>query len=163
MLSLRLLLLTGWVLLIVAGCSRKTMTSTSEVRDSTVIKYVPRLVEVKVPGDTVTIKELIECDELTNKPKPFLRKSKTAKAKVSVAIDKRGMLTATGGCDSLKTVVQTMDKEIFRLRHESKTQTETKIEYKTRTIDKWARTICLIEVIALAGYIFYKLNRIKFV
>lgn len=156
-----LLLLTGWVLLTVAGCSRKTTASTSEVKDSTGIKIEYRDVPVLVPGETIKSVEYIECDSTTNKPIPKEFEAAGNRSKLKGSIDKNGKMQQECTCDSLNLVVKAMDKEIFRLRHESKTQTETKIEYKTRTIDMWARTICLLEIIALAGYVFYKLNRIR--
>jgi hypothetical protein len=150
-----LLLLVG-ALLLVAGCSRKAITTTTEVKDSIVTRYVPRLVEVKVPGDTVAIYEYLECDSVTNKPKPFSAKAKSKKAHVAVVIDSTGKLSATGGCDSLKALLKAMDKELFHYRHEKKE--EVIPQFKTRKIDVILRWIAITYLLLTVAYILKKLN-----
>lgn len=145
------------LLLVVAGCSRKAAPSTSvEITDSTITKEVPRIIEVHVPGDTVIIQEYIECDSLTNKPKPKKLSASHARAFVSVSIDSTGMLEASGGCDSLRKEIEVMDKEIFRLRHEKKTITA--VEYKTRGIDIFCRWFTGIAIVLLIIYVILKIK-----
>ena len=144
--------------IVVMACSQKTAVSSTEVTDSTVTRYVTRIDTVTIPGEKVTLKEYIECDKVTNKPKPFKAKAKNGKAHVSVKIEPTGELTAQGGCDSLKQVVSLMDKEIFRLRHEKKLEVRVVKEYKTHWFDPPARVISLLAILFVAGYIFIKLN-----
>jgi hypothetical protein len=156
----RLLIGLLFILLVVAGCSRKAAPSiTSEVSDSTIIKYVPRIVEVKVPGETVTVKEYIKCDSVTNKPIPVKFSARGKKSKVIVEVDALGEATATGGCDSLEAAIQTMDKEIFRLRTEKRKEVIPDIEYKTYRIDKFCRTFTGIFFLVLLIYIIYKFKQ----
>ena len=153
------IILFSALLLMLCACSKQvTTSSTSEVSDSTYVREVPRLVEVFIPGDTVTLTQWIECDSATNKPKPSYAEASEGKAFLKVKVDKTGKLTASGGCDSLKRLVKTMDKEIFRLRHEKKfvTKTVTKIEYRTRWYDKAARVFSILVIIALIIYLKLK-------
>jgi hypothetical protein len=144
-------------LLVVVGCGRKAVPSiTSEVRDSIVVREVPRLVEVKVPGETVTVKEYIECDPVTNKPKQKDIKANTGRAHVAVAVRSDGLLTASGGCDSLTAVIQQMDKEIFRLRHEKREEVRVVTQYKTRDIDVFCRWFTAIVLLIIILYTIVK-------
>lgn len=150
-----------FVLLVVAGCSRKAAPSiTSEVRDSIIIQYVPRTVEVKLPGDTVTLTEYIECDSVTNKPKPVKFNVHSKRAKVKVEIDSEGKLTATGGCDSLKGVIQLLDKEILRLRSEKRKEVQVVTEYKTRGIDIFCRCFTGCFFLLLTLFVLFKLKKL---
>jgi hypothetical protein len=136
---IRIFLLAALFTITLASCSKKLTTTTTVVKDSIIVKEVPRMVEVFVPGATVTVKEYIECDSLTNKPKPKKIQAQTGKAFTSVEVKADGTLTAIGGCDSLQHLVQVLDKEVFRLRYEKKDSVLTKIEYRTRCIDKFCR------------------------
>jgi hypothetical protein len=148
------------LLMVVAGCSRKGVASTtSEVFDSTFMKEEPRIVEVKIPGDTVTIERFIECDPVTNKPIPFHEVMKSKRASVTVDIDASGRLNTTGVCDSLIEAITAMDKEVFHLKRELKKETIIKTEYKTRRIDTFCRWFTGIVMILALGLVFYKLNQ----
>jgi hypothetical protein len=143
-----LLIGLGLLILLVVGCSPRAVPSTTTdtktvVRDSIIVKEVPRIVEVKVPGETVVVKEFIECDSTTNKPKPKVIKARHGNAFVKVKIESDGSATATGGCDSLQALVEVKDKEILHLKEKltEKSKTETKVitQKKTRTIDIFCR------------------------
>lgn len=144
--------------IVVMACSQKTAVSSTEVTDSTVTRYVTRIDTIVVPGQKVTLKEYIECDKITNKPKPFKAKAKSGKAHVSVNIEPTGELTAQGGCDSLTQVINALDKEIFRLRHEKKLEVKVVKEYKTYWFDPPARFISLLTILVIGGYFIIKLK-----
>lgn len=154
------LLITIVAVVALASCSKRTVSTTTSVRDSIIIKEVVRVDTVKIPGETVTIREQIECDSLTNKPKPTSITVQKSKAKVSVRIDSAGMLTATGGCDSLEAVVKALDKEVFHMRHEQKKETITITEYKTRGIDKFCRWFTGISLLLIVLIVVLKIYRI---
>lgn len=121
-------LIIGLGILVVVGCGRKAVpTTTTEIRDSIIVKEVPRVVEVPVPGETVTVTEYIECDSVTNKPKPKKINARSGKAVMNIDVKADGSITGSGGCDSLKALIQTADKLIERYRSAQKT--EVKIEY----------------------------------
>jgi hypothetical protein len=132
---------------LLASCSPKVTSSVQkEVRDSIVYRDVPRIVEVQVPGETITLTEYIECDSITNKPKPKRFHAKANKAKVDITIKADGSITATGGCDTLQMMLTVMDREIFRLRRENEEILNTKTQFKTRWFDmmfRWAFGIIL--------------------
>lgn len=154
-----LLLFAGMMvlLLVVAGCCRKGMPSTTtEVSDSVHVKEVTRFIPVSTPGDTVEIERLIECDSATNKPKPFNIKKKSRQAGLVLSVDNAGKLTGTGICDSLHQVVEAKDKEIHRLRKE-KTVTEIPV-YVTSDFDIFCRWWFAITAIILIVTIFLKLK-----
>lgn len=153
------LLLSCLALFMVVGCSRKAVPATIEVRDSirTEIKY--RDVPVPVPGEKVKVIEYIECDSVTNKPKPVSIKAKGKKAFVNVTIDKQGKLEATGGCDSLVAIIQAQDKEIFQLRH----RREVKIQkvHEPRWYDIAARWISLFTLLGILLLILVTFLKLK--
>lgn len=133
-----------------SSCCKKFTTTTTIVKDSVIVKEVPRLVEVPVPGDTVKIIDVIECDSLTNKPKPKKIQATTGRAFTSVEVKADGTLTATGGCDSLLQVIEVMDREITRMRSETTETETTQIAYRATTFDIFLRWLFGI-VIAAVG------------
>jgi hypothetical protein len=159
-------LLSGLVLLMlmVEGCSRKVTSATEthevSVDDSTHIEYVPQYVEIKLPGDTVTVVQRIECDSLTNKPKPFMIKAKSTRMMLRVDLDSKGDLITTCAEDSLKQIVKTMDKTIFHLRHEVDVSKKIVPQYLTRKIDIICRWIAGIVVGLTVGYGIYRLTKL---
>lgn len=145
------------VLLVIlcAACSKKVAPSvTTEVRDSIIVKEVPRFIEVKVPGDKVEVVKWIECD--SNKIKPVAIKKKSGKATLLVTIDKKGILTATAICDSLMQVIETKDKEITQLRSTTRKETIIDVQYKTRFIDKVCRWIAGVVVLTGGAFVAKK-------
>lgn len=154
------LLTTIAAILLLASCSKRTTSTTSSVRDSIIIKEVVRIDTVKLPGATVTIREQIECDSVTNKPKPATLSGQGGRAKIKVSIDSAGMLTATGGCDSLNQIIKALDREVYHLRHEQKKETVTVTEYKTRGIDKFCRWFTGISLLLIILIVVLKIYRI---
>lgn len=145
------------LLFVMAGCGRKVVPSiTTEVSDSVHVKEVTRFVPVPIPGDTVTVERLIECDSVTNKPKPFNIKKKSKHASVVLTVDSAGMLTSTGVCDSLNKVIKAKDTEIYRLKS-TKTATTTPV-YITSGFDKFCRWFFAITLILIVGTIGMKLK-----
>jgi hypothetical protein len=155
----------------VVGCSRKVAPSTKTeertvVRDSIIIREIPRIDTVTVPGEKIVVREVIECDSVTNKPKAKTFKAKGEKAFVNVTIDEHGNATATGGCDDLKKAIIARDREIFRLRQEQqnskKEVTKTQIIYKTRRVDIFCRLFTGLALLFLLAVITYKIKTLKF-
>lgn len=151
------------LLLLVVGCRPTQVSSdtSTEVTDSTWTKETPREIEVRIERDTVILEHQIECDSVTNKPKPFTSIIRSGRLTQRVKVDSGGKLEAKSECDSLKKVFQAMDKEIFRLRHEKKETVKTvvKTEYKTRWYDMAARWIASIAIVIIGGYTLYKFNK----
>src|SRR5688572_2135268 len=105
------------LLLVMVGCSRKVTSSiTSKVTDSTTTREVPRIIPVSVPGKNVSVTMLVKCDSNTNQPIPTEVNATEESAFVNLFLDEEGVLTANGGCDSLKTEIETRDKIIERFR-----------------------------------------------
>jgi hypothetical protein len=146
------------LLIVTVGCGRKIMPSvTTEVKDSIVIKEVPRYIFVDVPGDTVKVPPVvIECDPVTNKPKPFRTAVKSGRASASATLNDKGELTIVSACDSLHRIVQVMDKELYHFRHESKSEIKTTIEYRTRKIDIICRWISGAVVALIVAFVAFK-------
>lgn len=145
------------LLLVVSGCSRRVTSSiTKQVSDSVFVKEVPRFIPINIPGDTVILERVIECDPVTNKPKPFDVKKKSKQATLIVTVDNNGKLNATSICDSLRKVVEAKDREISRYRSE-KTQVEIPV-YKTSEFDIFCRWWFAISVLIIIVTIFLKLK-----
>lgn len=146
------------LLSVVAGCGRKVVPSTTtEVSDSVLVREVPRFIPVPIPGDTVEVERLVECDSATNKPKPFTVTKKATRASLKVSIDTAGRLSSTGICDSMQKVVEAKDREIYRLRQE-KTVTEKPI-YLNSDFDNFCRWWFAATALILIVTIFLKLKQ----
>lgn len=155
-----MILLVLLLVLLLSSCSPKVITTTSEVKDSVRVEYVPREVLVQLPGDTVQVVQWIECDSTTNKPKPFTVKAKSSRSKLNLKVNSSGELTATASCDSLQQIVNVLDKEVFRLRHESSKNVEVVTQYKTRRIDIICRWYAGLSVLMLILFVVLKFYRI---
>jgi hypothetical protein len=152
----------GLVLLVWVGCGRKiTASSTTEVKDSTYIKEVPRLVSFTSPASKVMVKEFIKCDPRTNKPIPTKISGRNGQANEEIDIDSTGLLTGTAQCDSLKGVIEVKDKEIYHLRQQKETTTKVVTEFKTRSIDSFCRWFTGIGIVIAIALIFNKLKKIS--
>lgn len=145
------------LLSVVAGCGRKVVPSiTTEVSDSVLVREVPRFIPVPIPGDTVEIERLVECDSVTNKPKPFAVTKKATRASLQVSIDTAGRLQSKAICDSLQKIVEAKDREIRRIRKE-KTVIEKPV-YVTTGFDRFCRWWFAITATILIVTIFLKLK-----
>lgn len=156
-----ILLITFWAFLIIIlcnSCSNRVLTNTNEVKDSTWVGYKPREIKTFTAAISVDLVKKIECDPITNKPKPFKKEVNKSGAKAKAEIDSTGTLNVTGGCDSLEQVITVLDKEVFRLRHETKKETEVITEYKTRGIDKFCRWFTGIAVLGLIAFAYIKIK-----
>ena len=185
---LKSLLLTGWVLLIVAGCRAPgVVSSTSEVKekDSTFERTTARPVELTVDADSSSVQGKAELDlnivqwpsadsvkQKTNpcpekpaqivpvfKPKQWKATSKTSS--VDLSIDAAGNIKAKSNCDSVTAVAMALDKELFHFKHSTKTEVKVVEVYKTRWIDKVCRWISGIALLGAILFFFIKTNRIK--
>jgi hypothetical protein len=148
------------LLIVVAGCSRKVVSSTaSEVTDSIHVVEKTRDVLVHVPGDTVRIDRWIECDSVTNKPKPFIETKRGHKqASITTEMKSDGELISTATCDSLNEIITAKDKEIFELRTNNTAKTEQTIQYKKRGFDTFTNWYFAITALGLIAFIFHKLK-----
>jgi hypothetical protein len=120
------------------GCSSRKTVSTTTVtteKDSTYVREIPRNMEVKIERDTVTITEYIECDSVTNKPKPMKIEKHSTRASIDINIDQDGKITATSECDSLNAIIEVKDREIYRLT--LKETKETTVTEKGRVFPWW--------------------------
>ncbi len=147
------------------ACSKRVVPDSSIVTnntsDSTVVTNVIRADTVYIKGDTVRVTERIDCDKVTNKPVESTIHAKSGRSSIAVTIGKDGKLTATAVCDSLMEVVQVMDKEIFRLRHEAKLEVRTPpTQYITRKIDIICRYVAGGLLLLLIGFVAAKLTKI---
>jgi len=77
-----------------------------------------------------------------------------------VKIKADGSAIATGGCDSLSLLVETKDSIIYHLRKEVTMTEKTEPVYLTRDIDKYCRIYTGLSILAIAGYIFFKINKL---
>jgi hypothetical protein len=168
---MRGLFFIGFVcMLVVSGCSRKVTsnTTTTETFDSTHVENKPRLVPIELPGETAHAAGKVMLDS-SGSFIPVHIEGKKENAFVDVTIDKKGNVTAKGGCDSLKTVVEAMDKEIFRLKkvNNNKIITVTltkkvKVKvpvYRTRDIDIFCRWYFGITLFIVGLVVFLKFKR----
>ncbi len=145
-------------------------TTTSSVTDSTIIKENERWMVVEIPGEVMIIDNMIECDSITNKPKPFKKKAtKLAKPRpdgsldphqsgsmaATTTLDSTGKLTTECECLDQKRKVRALDREVTRLRTEKENKNTTKVkevERPVRWYDKACRTFTGLVIVAIAFY-----------
>lgn len=150
-------------ILSLAACAKKITPSNSIswlVEDSTHVGEVARQDTIYVPGDTIRLTQMIDCDKVTNKPKPTSGTARSIRGGVAISVDKTGKLVAIAVCDSLASVVTVMDKEIFRLRHSEKKEKEVIVEYRTRKIDIFCRYISGGLLLLIIGYVVAKVRKV---
>jgi len=107
---------------------------------------------IYLSGKVVESVQYIECDSVTNKPKPSTYKSKGDGASVTSTIDANGKQTIVSECDSLKEVIKRLNTTTFRERSESKEEIKTIEVYKTRSVDYFCRWVTGILLIVLAAF-----------
>jgi hypothetical protein len=149
-----LLLILIWL----SSCSRRVITQTVEhtIIDSVYVTLKPRDTTIYIPGDTVRITDIIECDSITNKPKPINISSRSGRAQAQVQITADGRLNILAHCDSLEQVITVMDKEIFRLRQEKRT-INVVTEKKPSKLRVWANNIAWTLAIIFLAIILIRL------
>lgn len=127
--------------LLFCACSKKTTTSTTTITETADTVEIVRVDTLTIEGDTVRITELIECDSITNKPKPFKLRSKSGRATLSVMVDAAGELKADATCDSLQKIIESKDKIISKLRLEKNVITKMQEPSKWQT---WFDVTCKV-------------------
>lgn len=139
------------------SCASKTFTTSKEVYDTTYVEYRDRLVTYRVPADSAKLVPIrIECDPVTNKPKPVMGKKKSGRATVTAGVNASGDLFARSDCDELKGEINAQDKIIRQLRRELEQRTKT--EYRVPLIHKVALWYMIITILLGAGYLVLKLK-----
>ena len=149
--------MTGLFMLMLAGCkSSQPAQHDTIIRDS--ISYVERYHTdtVSIPGDTLTLTAWIECDSITNKPKPVNSRSGSSRGSASITIDANGRLQADVILNLYKAQVQRLTKELYRAQQEKELIIEVKTEYKTRRIDIFCRWVAGFSLLIFALYTLKK-------
>lgn len=146
------------------GCASKvpSKTTTSEIKDSTIIHIKTVYDTLKVGKDSVIIVLTNPCPELGNagvakyKPQVFKHLSKNKRAKITVIRDSLGRQTIDCECLPYKEVIARQDSTIQHLRTEKSHVSETFVEYKTRWYDWVARSLALAFVVIFANTVISK-------
>jgi hypothetical protein len=143
------------LLLLVVGCSRKVMPSTTiVVKDSVIEKTVEKIVHLK--GDTILIEKKIECDPKTLQAKPFEEKISRGIQRLDVKVD-QGKLTVQTDCDSLLKIQNTI---IQKMHSESEKEVKPVIIHEAYWYDKYiARPLAFLFLLVaafVAGKIYLK-------
>lgn len=108
-------------MVVASSCKKLPIQSSTVVTDSTFVTEVIRIDSIVIPGDSIPFEVFIECDSITNKPKPLLFSTKSGRAFIEIRLDSAGMLEGICKADSLLKVVESQNQIITRLRFEKKT------------------------------------------
>jgi len=111
------------LLLIVFACRSVTPSTTTNTMDSTMVEVRERVDTLWMDGEILEIPVYIECDSITNKPKPMSIKKAGKNLSVNIGLNGKGLLRVKCKEDSLMMVTRKLDSIVFRLRHEDKTIT----------------------------------------
>ena len=149
--------------LVLASCKCNQVTQRdTTTRDS--ISYVERFHTdtVSIPGDTITLTAWIECDSITNKPKPVTGRSGSSRGSATVTVDSSGKLMANVILNQYKAQVQRLSKELFRARQEREVVVEVRTKYKTRTIDIYCRWFTGISLLVGILWVLWQIYKPRF-
>lgn len=124
------------------SCSRKSVTSSSKqvtvVKDS--VSFVETLIydTIILPADTLIQTFTIECDSLTNKPKPLQVSQKSGRSTQTIVLNNKGVLTAYCQTDSLLHIITGINRElaIYKALAYTKDDSVTSYTVQYRT-PKW--------------------------
>jgi len=156
------LLITVYCLLIFS-CKSPQITTERYRSDTTIIKEIPRLIEI--PGDTL-ISYSINIDSLAALiragvppsviEKTTIREDPVTKNRVGLLIDKLGNLTAI--CEIQEQQIQLLEKEITRLKSEQiKTTITEKPGFFQRIKNAWDLLIIFFFVMVLVLHFMKKI------
>lgn len=150
-----LILFSICLLLLVVGCGRKIVPSTTIVlHDSIIYKTEEKI--VRLPGDTIRIHKVIECDQKTNVAKDFKETRQQGINKTTVE-SKNGVLNVMSDCDSLLKIKNSI---IEKMHSENKTETKVVTEYEVYWYDKYlSRPLAILFLLVaafFAGKIYLK-------
>ncbi len=148
------------LMLLMPSCNRKQIASSSNtqliIKDSISIVEKIKLDTFIIAGDTILKTIQIECDSITNKPKPFEHKSKGKRTDNTLTLDSTGVLTSTCIADSLLHIVAQKEREIAVWKALAYTKDTYEIEY-IKYIPKFYK-ICFLVAISIIG-----LTTLKFI
>lgn len=136
------LYLCALIALFTISCSRKSTVSKTDTvtifRDSIYEKETVKLDTVIIPGDTLQTTFTIECDSLTNKPKPAKFQSNSKRLTQSIVVEKNGQILSKCIADSLIHVLASVNKEltIYKALAYTKSNSESTVIEKIK-IPKW--------------------------
>ena len=161
---IRLLLIYFLLLLAAAGmtsCKPTQITSERFYSDTTIIKEIPRIIQV--PGDTL-ISQSINIDSLAALLRAgvpphvierlTIREDPVTKNRVGILIDELGNLTAI--CEIQNQQIELLEKEITRITTESERFTQTE---KPGLFERLSDAISLIVIVLLVAIGFIIINR----
>jgi hypothetical protein len=97
------------------ACNRKIASTTDTkliIKDSTIYKETICFDTIVIPADTIVTTYTIECDSLTNKPKPINIRSNGKRSSNTIQINSSGVLTSTVNCDELQKIIASKNREI---------------------------------------------------
>lgn len=158
---IKILILSAIVLLglNLSSCSKKLSTTTTTViKDSTVVKYTYKDSIILIPKDIVhvdSIKVFVTDSGKVNMPKVRI-KSKNAFVQAEI---KNNILTLEGGCDSLELKIKQLTIENTRLQStDSKTVEVVQVKYIPKFY-KFCLWWFIGTVLCLAIYLYLKFSK----
>ena len=160
------------VVVCLLACSRKGLPQAGTIaradssfvkKDSTWRDVVTEVDTVYLPGDTIKIETLIECDSITNKPKDISVVVDGKHSKLEVIL-RKGILNVKSKYDSVmqitihqKETIHQLQQELTRVSNQEK-QTITVEKFKTHWYDIAARWLALIFILLVILFIIIKTN-----
>jgi hypothetical protein len=139
------------LILALAGCCKKPINK--KVVDSVTVRRIERTKTIKGPPESIKINQLIECDSITNKPKPAKTTQTGPGLTITTAIDTTGVLSIECNTDSLKRVIKELETVINKTE-----STEKKPVHLVKWYDKTARAISIILILFIILYVVVKLK-----
>lgn len=160
------------VVVCLLACSRKGLPQAGTITraDSSVVKkdstwrdVVTDIDTVYLPGDTIKVETLIECDPVTNKPKDISVIVDGKHSKLEMTL-RNGILKVKSKYDSVmqitinqKETIHHLQQELTRVNSQEK-QTIIVEKFITHWYDIMARWLALIYILLIILYIIIKIK-----
>lgn len=148
------------VALLFSSCASRKIQHTTDtkvvIKDSFSVKETVQYDTIVLPGDTLIQTFTIECDSLTNQPKPFQVSQKHGRSSQVITLNSKGILTAECATDSLMHVIAEKNREVAIYKALAYTKQENQVITVERcTRHKW-RWYSLLLNIVLVGWVLRK-------
>jgi hypothetical protein len=153
--------LVGLLMLALGGCCRPPVQRGGHPReyqsDSVLVQERVRIDTVQLQGDSILVEIPIECDSLTNQPKPIKYRFESSLSSLTVSGSgifsiqsiRRPQQMTLPGIDRIEYRNKVVEKEI------------PVIEYRSRWYDKFCRWFTILVLLPLLTAIILKLRKLS--
>jgi len=143
-----------FVALIFASCAPKVINiATTTTRDSLAVKTVHHRDTIRIEGEKIFV------DRVIHDTVSFVQEKKIGRADITLT-NKKGVLTATCECDSIKKAYDVVLKDTTRYKFKETKITHTVFKAVTNGFDKFCRWFFIVCCVLAGVYTGLKLKKV---